>query len=167
MLDYYQKTMIPELPCYDEKQKKATKIKGVSQKARYGQGAASTNQQYQLMLRFNQITNDLHEMEEKYILSTEDFIGTVGGSLGLFLGFSFITFVTDVIGKVFDCLQGESLSLPSLSVASEREASDSVSSENEESNSESVVNLKVKQGKSKRKKHKPHNPKNANQKAQA
>ena len=28
MLDYYQKTMTPELPCYDVKQKKATKIKG-------------------------------------------------------------------------------------------------------------------------------------------
>ena len=108
------------------------------------------------------------KLKKKYILSTEDFIGTVGGSLGLFLGFSFLTFITDVIGKVFDCLYGvESLSLPSLRVASASETSDSASSENEESNSESVVNLKVKQGKSKRKKHKPHNPKNANQKAQA
>ena len=168
MLDYYQKTMIPELPCYDEKQKKATKIKGVSQKARYGQVAASTNQQYQLFLRFNQITNDLHDMEEMYILSTEDFIGTVGGSLGLFLGFSFLTFVTDVVGKVFDCLHGiESLSLPSLNVASVSERSDSISSENEESNSERVVNLKLKHGKSKRRKCIHHNPKNANQKAQA
>ena len=145
MLDYYKKTMIPELPCYDEKQKKATKIKGVLQNEYvYAHGVDLNYQPYYSQLGIRHVTTDLHEMEEKYILSTEDFIGTVGGSLGLFLGFSFITFVTDVIGKVFDCLQGESLSLPSLSVASANEENDSVSSENEESNSESVVNPKFK-----------------------
>ena len=165
MLDYYQKTMTPELPCYHEKRKKATKIKGVFQKVWFM--SAGDNDPYELQLKINHITTDLYEMEEKYILSTEDFIGTVGGSLGLFLGFSFLTFVTDIIGKVFDYLHGiESLSLPSLSVASEREASDSVSSENEESNSESVVNLKFKHAKSKKRKRKHHNPKNPNQKPQ-
>ena len=116
MLDYYQKTMTPELPCYHEKRKKATKIKGVFQKVWFM--SAGDNDPYELELKINHITTDLYEMEEKYILSTEDFIGTVGGSLGLFLGFSFLTFVTDVIGKVFDCLHHrvECLSSPSLSV---------------------------------------------------
>ena len=166
MLDYYQKTMTPELPCYHEKRKKGTKIKGVFQKVWFM--SAGDNDPYELELKINHITTDLYEMEEKYILSTEDFIGTVGGSLGLFLGFSFLTFVTNVVGKVFDCLHGiESLSLPSLNVASVSERSDSISSENEESNSERVVNLKLKHGKSKRRKCIHHNPKNANQKAQA
>ena len=119
MLDYYQKTMSPELPCYDEKQKKSTKIKGDFRKDFWFVPDVDDETKWNyLELGIKHITTDLHQMEEKYILSTEDFIGTVGGSLGLFLGFSFLTFVTDVIGKVFDCLHHrvECLSSPSLSV---------------------------------------------------
>ena len=120
-----------------------------------------------MIMRMKYSTMNVQVYEEYEVQDIYTFIGTVGGSLGLFLGFSFLTFVTDIIGKVFDYLHGiESLSLPSLSVASEREASDSVSSENEESNSESVVNLKFKHGKSKKRKRKHHNPKNPNQKPQ-
>ena len=103
MLDYYEKTMTPELPCHNEKKKKTTRMKGVFRKTF---GNTNLTQMFQMFLRINHIMTDLHEMEEKYILSTEDFIGTVGGSLGLFLGFSFLTFATDLIGKVFDCLHG-------------------------------------------------------------
>ena len=164
MLDYYQKTMSPELPCYDEKQKKSTKIKGDFRKDFWFVPDVDDETKWNyLELGIKHITTDLHQMEEKYILSTEDFIGTVGGSLGLFLGFSFLTFATDLIGKVFDCIHGvEKLGLPSLRVASASEASDSVSSENEESDSENVVNLKFKRGKSERRKCKQPNPKNAN-----
>ena len=40
--------------------------------------------------------------KERYIISTEDFIGSIGGSLGLFLGFSFLTSAYDLIDVVFE-----------------------------------------------------------------
>ena len=40
--------------------------------------------------------------KERYIISTEDFIGSVGGSLGLFLGFSFLTNAYDLIDAIFE-----------------------------------------------------------------
>ena len=49
------------------------------------------------------IISDLVETrEERYILSTLDFIGSIGGSLGLFLGFSFFTQTCDLIDALFD-----------------------------------------------------------------
>ena len=40
--------------------------------------------------------------EEVYVLSTNEYIGSIGGSLGLFLGFSFYTFATDALGIIVD-----------------------------------------------------------------
>ena len=38
--------------------------------------------------------------EEVYVLSTREYIGSIGGSLGLFLGFSFYTFTTDLLDRI-------------------------------------------------------------------
>ena len=37
--------------------------------------------------------------EEMLVITTEDFIGSVGGSLGLFLGFSFFTYLLEIVQK--------------------------------------------------------------------
>ena len=37
--------------------------------------------------------------EEMLVITTEDFIGSVGGSLGLFLGFSFFTYLLEILQK--------------------------------------------------------------------
>ena len=39
--------------------------------------------------------------EEMFVLTTEDFIGSVGGSLGLFLGFSFFTYLLEIIQNLY------------------------------------------------------------------
>jgi len=46
---------------------------------------------------------------EILVVSTEQFIGSIGGSLGLFLGFSFFTFFTDVFDKIIMFIQQSQL----------------------------------------------------------
>ena len=43
-------------------------------------------------------TMDIKKIDEVWILQTYNFIGTVGGSLGLFIGFSY----TGFLGKIVD-----------------------------------------------------------------
>ena len=47
---------------------------------------------------FNKATKDIKE--EVFIVTTGNFIGSVGGSLGLFLGFSFFSYISGIIQKV-------------------------------------------------------------------
>ena len=47
---------------------------------------------------FDKATKDIKE--EVLIITTGSFIGSVGGSLGLFLGFSFFTYLSEIIEKV-------------------------------------------------------------------
>ena len=47
---------------------------------------------------FNKATKDIKE--EVFIVTTGSFIGSVGGSLGLFLGFSFFTYLAGIIDRV-------------------------------------------------------------------
>ena len=47
---------------------------------------------------FNKATKDIKE--EVFIVTTGNFIGSVGGSLGLFLGFSFFTYLSGIIDRV-------------------------------------------------------------------
>ena len=42
--------------------------------------------------------------EEIYVITTEQFIGSIGGSLGLFLGFSFFTFFTSILDRIHSYL---------------------------------------------------------------
>ena len=47
------------------------------------------------------VSNRVDIRKERYIISAEDFIGSIGGSLGLFLGFSFFTLANDMINLSF------------------------------------------------------------------
>ena len=47
---------------------------------------------------FNKATKDIKE--EVFVVTTGSLIGSVGGSLGLFLGFSFFTYISGIIEKV-------------------------------------------------------------------
>ena len=55
-----------------------------------------------LRLLIYNVPLEVTKMEERYILSTTDFIGSVGGSLGLFLGFSIFTYTSDLLDKIFN-----------------------------------------------------------------
>ena len=55
-----------------------------------------------LRLLIYNVPLEVTKMEERYILSTTDFIGSVGGSLGLFLGFSLFTYTSDLLDKIFN-----------------------------------------------------------------
>ena len=60
--------------------------------------------EYIVQLTFNPISNRVLVKEERYILSTTDFIGSVGGSLGLFLGFSCFTYTSELLDKLLNKL---------------------------------------------------------------
>ena len=57
-----------------------------------------------VQLNFTPISNRVLVKEERYILSTTDFIGSVGGSLGLFLGFSCFTYTSELLDKLLNKL---------------------------------------------------------------
>ena len=57
-----------------------------------------------LMFRFQYISPRVEVQEERYIIGGTDFIGSVGGSLGLFLGFSFFTYSSDLLEYIFQKL---------------------------------------------------------------
>ena len=58
-----------------------------------------------IKLNIDYISPNVDVSTEQYIISTSDFIGSVGGSLGLFLGFSIFTCPFDVISKMSKCFK--------------------------------------------------------------
>ena len=62
------------------------------------------NHEYIVQLNFTPISNRVLVKEERYIISTTDFIGSVGGSLGLFLGFSCFTYTSELLDKLLNKL---------------------------------------------------------------
>ena len=50
---------------------------------------------------FNFAREDLEIQEEMYVVSIRDFIASIGGSLGLFIGFSCYTYMACTIDTVF------------------------------------------------------------------
>ena len=58
----------------------------------------SNGSDFTFVLHFDKGTKDIKE--EVLIITTGSFIGSVGGSLGLFLGFSFFTYLSGIIDKV-------------------------------------------------------------------
>ena len=69
-------------------------------------GNNDITEKYKSIIHFNftPISNRVLVKEERYILSTTDFIGSVGGSLGLFLGFSCFTYTSDLLDKLLNKL---------------------------------------------------------------
>ena len=51
--------------------------------------------------RFTYISPRVEVQEERYIIGGTDFIGSVGGSLGLFLGFSFFSYASDLLEYIY------------------------------------------------------------------
>ena len=57
-------------------------------------------------------TNEKEVAEEVLMIGLSSYIGSVGGSLGLFLGFSFFTHLSCCIDKIFEiCRRGRANSL--------------------------------------------------------
>ena len=67
--------------------------------ARPGTKLKGNETEFVFWLYFNKATKDIKE--EVFVVTTGSLIGTVGGSLGLFLGFSFFTYLSGIIEKVF------------------------------------------------------------------
>ena len=98
MLDYFRKTGMAELPCYYENQKIITKYRGEYSVTEFSDVSYVEYPRIWITMKQSGLT----VFEERYIMTTADFIGSVGGSLGLFLGFSFFTYASDALDKVFD-----------------------------------------------------------------
>ena len=70
----------------------------------------------QILANFELIMNNIRKIEKQALVyDTHDVIGAIGGSLGLFLGFSFF----DVISKCLDNLIGLANYLVSLNLRGE------------------------------------------------
>ena len=55
-----------------------------------------------LGITFDYISPNVEVKRERYTITTQDFIGSVGGSLGLFMGFSFFSYVNTFLEKIFE-----------------------------------------------------------------
>ena len=67
--------------------------------ARPGTKLKGNETEFVFWLYFNKATKDIKE--EVFVVTTGSLIGSVGGSLGLFLGFSFFTYLSGIIERVF------------------------------------------------------------------
>ena len=88
------------LSCYSKKQKRSTVVQGTIVVYDYIETNLLQLGIYISDMTYGQVTTK----KEKYIMTTEDFIGSVGGSLGLFLGFSFFCYASDALDKLFNRL---------------------------------------------------------------
>ena len=59
-----------------------------------------TSKAAKLEFQFQHISPVITVKKQKYIMITTDFIGSVGGSLSLFLGFSLFTYASEVMDKL-------------------------------------------------------------------
>ena len=57
-----------------------------------------------LGISFDYISPNVEVKRERYTITTQDFIGSVGGSLGLFMGFSFFAYTNAFLEKLFQNL---------------------------------------------------------------
>ena len=95
MLEHYHQN---GMPCFGQKAKRVTKFQGQNL---LSEGLVTMENMYMIWLRIHQL-KDLTILEEVYIMTEIDFIGSVGGSLGLFLGFSFFSYASFVLDQVFN-----------------------------------------------------------------
>ena len=68
--------------------------------SRYDDGHNRNKTSLQIGVTFEVAKKEVKE--EVYVLGAREYIGSIGGSLGLFLGFSFYTFFIDVLGLILD-----------------------------------------------------------------
>ena len=54
-----------------------------------------------IILQLYFVSDTIELKEEILVVSTGQFIGSIGGSLGLFLGFSFFTYFSGLLDKIF------------------------------------------------------------------
>ena len=47
-------------------------------------------------------SNQLERKTEEYVMDSKDFLGSVGGSLGLFLGFSLFSYLSIFMDSIFE-----------------------------------------------------------------
>ena len=60
----------------------------------------SSNTSLKLWMWFD--SNQLERKTEEYVMDSKDFLGSVGGSLGLFLGFSLFSYLSIFMDSVFE-----------------------------------------------------------------
>mgnify|MGYP001302521748 CR=1 FL=1 len=65
----------------------------------------ASNQSNVVELRFGYLSDEINIKEETLMMETSSYIGSVGGSLGLFLGFSFFTYLSCFIDKLLSVLK--------------------------------------------------------------
>ena len=99
MVDHLEKIRLPWLPCYSKKQKAFTKYQGAVYHNFVGY-VANNDTSWSFIIRHS--SNEMTILKERYIMTTSDFIGSVGGSLGLFLGFSFFSYASDVLDRALN-----------------------------------------------------------------
>ena len=58
-----------------------------------------------MVLKFDKMFLQKRIREEVEVISPTDLIGSVGGSLGMFFGFSFAAFIQDLIDKLIKRIQ--------------------------------------------------------------
>ena len=88
--------------CFDSKIK--VQYKGDVESLKVVNGQIDPEYKYIVQFTFNPISKRVLVKEERYIISTTDFIGSVGGSLGLFLGFSCFTYTSELLDKLLNKL---------------------------------------------------------------
>ena len=58
--------------------------------------------QDKVQMEFTFASDEIIIQEETLMIDACSYIGSVGGSLGLFLGFSFFTFLSSIVDQVFE-----------------------------------------------------------------
>ena len=65
----------------------------------YYSGTTTKTNEIQIQIEFGAMEVEIHD--EVWILETYNFIGTIGGSLGLFIGFSYTGFLGQILDYLF------------------------------------------------------------------
>ena len=60
------------------------------------------NARQSIWIEYSYISNEIQVQQEYFIYGIDELIGSVGGILGLFIGFSFVDFLLKIINSVKD-----------------------------------------------------------------
>ena len=62
------------------------------------------NSRQSIWIEYSYISNEIQVQQEYFIYGIDELIGSVGGILGLFIGFSFVDFLLKIINSMKDSL---------------------------------------------------------------